>query len=372
MSGKRIVGAGMLLLFCSGLLAGGRIHRVGPDQQFRRPSELVGRVSPGDIIEIMPGTYLNDEAVWRTDNLTVRGVGQRPRLHFDGKGRIANGKAIWVVAGVNMRLENIEFSGAHVAALNGAGLRVESGGLSVRNCYFHHNEFAILTGKIAGTLSVTNSEFAFQRRNGTFAHGVYVGNAERFVFRGNYVHHSAGGHHVKSRAAKSEILYNFLSDDDGQTSYAIDLPNCGEALVMGNILLQGEGSLNHTAISFGAEGCNGKSRSLEVVHNSFVNRYPGGYFVKNHSGRAVSIANNILFGRAGLASGKALDIANVKRPAADIPDSSIVRYLSAVPAIAGAALPELLTPRYQYRHPAGVISRPVSERPAVGAFQPLP
>ena len=347
------------------------MYRVGPDENFRRPSELVNRVVSGDVIEIMPGTYLNDEAVWRADDLTIRGVGWRPHLHFDKQHRISNRKAIWVIAGDNIRLENIEFSGAHVPNLNGAGLRVEGANLSVGNCFFHHNEFGILTGRLEGTLTISNSEFAYQHRNGTFAHGIYVGDVERFVFQGNYVHHSDGGHHVKSRARKSVIRYNFLSDGkDGEASYAIDLPNCGDALVMGNVLLQGERSVNHTAIAYGSEGCAGKTVTLSVVNNSFVNRYPnGGFFVKNRTERAVLIANNMIVGNAGLVSGKARNVSNISPGLRGISESNIMQRLLHYDTPAGTTLPAPLMPTFQYRHPTSVVPRPVRDKIAIGAFQ---
>ncbi|WP_051906533.1 right-handed parallel beta-helix repeat-containing protein [Methylomarinum vadi] len=359
----------LLLPLCSSAVFG-KVYRVGPNERFQRPSELVNRVVSGDVVEILSATYLNDEAVWRTDNLTIRGVGQRPRLHIGERYKIANRKAIWVIAGDNMRIENIEFSGAHVPDLNGAGLRVEGGNLTVENCYFHHNEFGILTGKLAGTLSVLNSEFAYQHRKGTFAHGVYVGDVEHFIFRGNYVHHSDGGHHVKSRARRSEILYNFLSDGaDGQSSYAIDLPNCGDALVIGNVLLQGEGSINHSAIAYGAEGCAGKPVSLAVVHNSFVNRYPeGGFFVNNHTRHNVLIANNLVMGQGKLAFGLARPLGNRQWPLCGGSDAHVIGCLSSLDAGNGVSLPEALLPDSQYRHPSSTIPRTGQGKLKIGSF----
>jgi hypothetical protein len=52
----------------------------------------------------------------------IRGVGQRPVMLADGKS--AEGKAIWVVRGGKIRIENIEFRGARVDSLNGAAIRL--------------------------------------------------------------------------------------------------------------------------------------------------------------------------------------------------------------------------------------------------------
>jgi hypothetical protein len=55
------------------------------------------------------------------------------------------GKGIWVISGNDTVVENIEFSGAAVPDANGAGIRFEGVNLTVRNCYFHHNQNGILT-----------------------------------------------------------------------------------------------------------------------------------------------------------------------------------------------------------------------------------
>ena len=371
---KKLLISFFILAFSSAILAKGTVYRVGPNAKYKKPSELVKRVKPGDIIEIMPGTYLNDEAVWRTDNLTVRGIGVRPKLMFDKQGVIRNRKAIWVIKGDNILIENIEFSGAHVPDLNGVGLRVEGKNLTVRNSYFHHNEFAILTGAIEGTLTIKNSEFAYQHRNGRFAHAVYVGNVEHFIFQGNYVHHSDGGHHVKSRARKSEILYNRLSDENnGNSSYLIDLPNCGDAVIMGNILFQGDATKNHTAIAYGAEGCEGKQLSLSVVNNSFLNQnLEGGFFIKNWTDKSVLIANNIVTGKGKLVDGNAQTITNLVKLNIEVDDSDIPELnvdIEPQAINAGTKLNSILTPVFEYSHPMGIVPRRTQGEVDIGAFE---
>jgi len=44
-----------------------------------------------------------------------------------------------------MIIETIEFSGAKAGDRNGAGIRLEGKDLTLRNCFFHHNENGILT-----------------------------------------------------------------------------------------------------------------------------------------------------------------------------------------------------------------------------------
>ena len=60
-------------------------------------------------------------AYWSASNLTICGIGGRARLFADGKS--AGGKAIWVISGSNITIDNIEFRDTKVADRNGAGIR---------------------------------------------------------------------------------------------------------------------------------------------------------------------------------------------------------------------------------------------------------
>ena len=55
-------------------------------------------------------------------------------------GNDAESKAIWVIKGTRVVVEGIEFTGASVPDLNGAGIRHEGGKLTVRNCVFDGNQ----------------------------------------------------------------------------------------------------------------------------------------------------------------------------------------------------------------------------------------
>ena len=60
----------------------------------------IGAARAGDIIEIDASeVYRGDVCGWKTDNLTLRGVGGRAKL--DANGRNSKGKGIWVIGGKN-------------------------------------------------------------------------------------------------------------------------------------------------------------------------------------------------------------------------------------------------------------------------------
>ncbi len=276
------------------------VLRVGRTGQYRMPSQAARAARDGDVIEIAAGNYRGDVAVWRAHNLTIRGVGGR--AHLEALGEAAQGKAIWVIAGDNAVVENIEFSGAKVRSRNGAGIRLDGTGLTIRNSYFHHNQMGLLTG--ANPLSdvvIENSEFAYNivdtSRKRPLGHNIYIGVIRSFTLRNSYVHHAVFGHNVKSRAAANHILYNRLADEgDGSSSYIVDLPNGGAAYLIGNVIQQSRFTDNWSLINFGSK-VNGPLDRLYLANNTLVSERKDSRFVVNRSTRPAVLVNNIMVGR---------------------------------------------------------------------------
>src|SRR5574343_1655335 len=228
---------------------------VGPGERVATISEAARLARDGEVIEIRPGTYRGQPAVWTQNNLTIRGAGERPVMLADGKS--AEGKAIWVVRGGKVRIENIEFRGARVADVNGAGIRFEKGVLRVRGCAFFDTEMGVLTAALPElSLEVVDSEFGeAPRHKGNLHHLLYVGAIGKFVLRGSRFSQGYLGHLVKSRARENHILYNMLVDGaDGKSSYELEFPNGGIAYVIGNAIGQSTGTDNPAIVSYGAEG----------------------------------------------------------------------------------------------------------------------
>jgi hypothetical protein len=287
--------------------SGPRVLRVGENHKFKFPSDAARAAKDGDTIEIDAGTYHNDYATWKQNDITIRGVGGM--AHLKSKGLIPNKKAIWIINGNNVLIENIEFSGASVRDTNGAGIRHQGGNLTLRNTFFHHNEFSILSGRLPdAVIEIESSRFWFQQRERRFSHGVYIGTARRLVFVGNHVKGTSQGHQVKSRAMENHILYNRIEDvPGGDSSRLIDLSNCGLTFIIGNDLHQAATSENLNAIGYGPEGCRKlteKQMRLYVVNNTFVNEATNGVLVNNHAGGDVVIANNLLFGKGEFLVGR--------------------------------------------------------------------
>lgn len=277
------------------------VLEVAPGKKYAKPSEAANAVEDGDIIEIMAGTYVHDVAIWAHNDLTIRGVGGRAHLQADGAA--ADEKAIWVIKGDNATIENIEFSGARVRDKNGAGIRQEGTNLTVRNCYFQHNEMGILTDDDeASEIVIERSEFAANavagdyEEGGSIGHNIYIGRVGRFELKFSYVHAGHIGHNVKTRAVESHILYNRIMDEaKGSSSYLIDVSDGGTVYIIGNVLQQGIYTDNSTLVAFAPESRDNPSKGLYIINNTFVNDHAGGIYIKNWSeNTAARVVNNIL------------------------------------------------------------------------------
>jgi len=100
-----IVSALLLCLLPASPLAA-RVLKVGNGKPYSLPSQAAADARDRDTIEIDAGLYLRDAAIWRTNNLTIRGVGGRAHLEADGVSDPEQ-KGIWVIKGKNATVENI-------------------------------------------------------------------------------------------------------------------------------------------------------------------------------------------------------------------------------------------------------------------------
>jgi hypothetical protein len=343
-----------------GTPTGRRVLKVGPDQQLRRPSDAARVAQDNDIIEIESGRYVGDVALWQQSGLLLRGVNGRP--HLDSQGHTAQEQGIWVFRGNDIVVENIEFSGARARTRNGSGIRFFGRNLTVRDSYFHHNEDGVLTWTAPdGEVLIERSVFAHNGAGDGFSHNIYIGHVRTFTLRFSYSHDSVRGHEVKSRASINRIEYNRLSDEDnGNSSYLIDLPEGGYGYVLGNVLEKGERTENPNAIAFASEVPGVKEGGLWVVNNSFYNRRVDASFVANRCKLPAIVVNNVLAGfPAVLLDGPGEDRNNFRQARAGMVDPGAYdfRLTAQSPLIdagrdPGAARSFALWPQFEYVHPA--------------------
>ena len=308
---RRGLGLGLGLALAAAMGgAGAATLIVGPTPPSMSLQQALETAGDGDTVALLPGEYKTHSGVITQKRLTLRSVSDRAVLIAPP--RVAERKAIVVVRGGEVTVENIEFRGARSDDANGAGIRHESGRLTVRNCLFLDNENGILTGNDeAAELVVEDSEFGMAPRvEGGLHHLLYVGRIGRFSIRGSRFYSGFEGHLIKSRARESRITYNLIYDgDEGQASYEIDLPNGGLVWLIGNVIGQGPEAQNPVMVAYASEQATWPKNGLYVSHNTFVgNPWPPSWNVRVFgdriaAGTEVRVINNISLGLGLLSPG---------------------------------------------------------------------
>ena len=288
---------------------------VGAGQAYSTPCKAFAAAKAGDVIEIQAATYSGDVCAISASKLTIRGVNGRPKI--DAAGKSSGGKAIWVVRGNDIIVDNVEMVGAKVADRNGAALRLEGTNFTLRNSFLHDNENGILSGvNTASTVTIERNEFGRNGYGDGYSHNVYIGKVAKLYFRYNFSHDANVGHNLKSRALYNMITYNRFSSlrsgekgstAAGKPSYEIDVPNGGTTYIIGNVIMQPSSHNNPALVAYGEEGVGDRKTDLYVINNTFLNEDSGrGTFVM--IGKEVTtpakLINNIFSG-TGTVTGQA-------------------------------------------------------------------
>ena len=345
---------------------------VGPGKTYAAPCAAFNAAKDGDTVEISGNNiYKGDVCGIARSNLTIRGVNGRPKI--DANGANAMGKGIWVVSGNNVTVENVEMVGARVPDQNGAALRLEGTGFTLRQSFLHDNENGILSGaNTASDIVIEYSEFGHNGRGDGYTHNLYIGNVRSLSFRYNYSHDANAGHNLKSRAQVNTIYNNrFSSTAPGQSgstaagspSYEVDLPNAGTSYIIGNVIEQPASNSNPNMLAYGEEGASNPGKDLYVVNNTFLNDAGSGTFVM--IGSAVTtpalLQNNIFAGSGSMTNqGNATDKTNYRAAAPAFVDRANydLRLAANSPALNAGSVPGTaltgfaLAPIAQYKHVA--------------------
>jgi hypothetical protein len=362
---------------------------VGPGMTYSTPCRAFAAAVDGDIVQIAAATYVGDVCGIYTNNLTIRGINGRPKI--DAGGRNAMGKAIWVVVGNNVTIENVEMFGAKVPDRNGAALRLEGTGFTLRKSFLHDNENGILSGvNLNSDILIETSEFGHNGYGTGQTHNLYIGNARSLTYRYNFSHDANVGHNLKSRARINKILYNRFSSlapgeigstAAGQPSYEIDLPNAGESYVIGNVIQQPAANQNGSLVAYGAEGASNPNHNLYVVNNTFLNddtRRGTFVLVGSSVTKPILLQNNIFSGIGGLSNQvSAVQKTNYRsiapgfsnRSTYDLRPTANPLVIDAGSAPGWSATGISLTPVASYDHVAMGMVRPVSGPLDIGAYE---
>jgi len=262
----------LVSVVASGSSSGATLE-VGANRAYKSPSAAAAVAKDGDRIEIDPGKYF-DCAVWHANGLVIEGTG--PGVVITDK--TCMGKGLFVVAGNNTTVRKLTLTRARVPDMNGAGIRLDGGSLIVDQVKFIDNQNGILGGIPGATVTIRNSEFEKNGFCGQYcAHGVYLNQINLLRVEHSRFIGTRQGHAIKSRALRTEVIGCDIEDGpEGTSSYLIDVPNGGAAIIRDNTLEKGPKSENHTtAIAIGEEGVSHATPEITIANNTLRN--DGGY-----------------------------------------------------------------------------------------------
>jgi hypothetical protein len=279
--------------------AGAATLDVGAGKKYAAPSAAAAVAQDGDHIVIAAGEYF-DCAIWHANNLVIEGAGAGKTVITD---KTCGGKALFVMDGNNITVRNLTLTRARVGDYNGAGIRAEGGDLTVDHVSFINNQDGILSAaNPQASIIIRDSEFD---RNGTCeggggcSHGLYINEAKLLRIERTKITETKQGHHIKSRAARTEVIGCDISDGPkGTSSYAIDVPNGGAVVLRDSKIEKGPKSENHTAaLIIGEEGVNQRTPEITVENNTFtVDGDYSSFLVDNRTATDAQLKGNKMIG----------------------------------------------------------------------------
>ncbi len=285
-------------------VASARTLTVGANSELKTPSAAAAVVKAGDTVLIEQGEY-QDCAAWNADNLVIEGKGDVVIRDV-----ICEDKAIFITNGANITIRNITFLNALSSYKNGAGIRAMGENLTVEGSRFRNNENGILAGpNPRSRIVIRNSVFTGNGKcDPDCAHGIYIGAVNSLLVTGCVFLQQMVGHHIKSRALRSEIVGNTIKDGPvGTASFAVDIPDAGSLILRNNVIEKGPRTENHiAAISIGEESKRNSTEELIIERNTFVNDYAGTtIFVRNSTPIPARLIGNTLTGNIIMLSRRA-------------------------------------------------------------------
>ncbi|MEX0300459.1 MAG: calcium-binding protein, partial [Kordiimonas sp.] len=254
----------------------GSIIEVGEGQAYTKLQDAILASSPNDIILVHEGAYYfagneyyyspsNDAPPLISHSLSIIGVGNVEfTAGYVEKGILVTGHG---PDDMHLYVENISFKDAYGNGYNSAGIRHQTGMLTVVDSSFEDNEQGILAGTETSLVHVVNSSFSGNGSDG-FSHGIYSHSTNLIVEDSNFID-TKHGHHIKSVATGQTIVVNNdLDDGIGSSSYQIDVTGGGDLLVYSNNMTKGMNADNSRFIYYDAYRNGGEPGEVIVENNT--------------------------------------------------------------------------------------------------------
>ncbi|MDO7844455.1 right-handed parallel beta-helix repeat-containing protein [Sphingomonas immobilis] len=251
-------------------------------------------------ILIAPGTY-RQCAIQQAGHIVFKPSGAPGSVIFEGTA--CEDKAVLVLRGKASTVDGLIFRGIRVGDGNGAGVRIETGDLTVRNSMFLDSQEGILGGAgEAMRIAIDHTTFSGLGQcdeSPSCAHSIYLESKGPVTVTNSRFERGRGGHYIKVRGPRVSIVSNSFDDTAGtKTNYMIDLPNGATGTIQGNTFVQGRNKENWTGfVVVAAEVRENSAAGLRVEGNT-ASLAPGETrspaFVADYSHERLAIGANSL------------------------------------------------------------------------------
>lgn len=271
---------------------------VGPGGQYQHLADAVAAANSDTdlannyIINLAPGVYLDDfpDPIIRPMTIQTDPTIATTGAVLAADVALPNQKGI-LLTFAPLTVRGLEITGAFIddsLGGNGAAIRDQQAdgagfslSLTLDTVLIDGNQAGVLQGdNTSEVVTITNSQFI---NNGNpdiccFTHGVYIDAAASLTVQGSLFCGQLIGHDIKSRAAQTTILNSQIYSAEGgppqcqaaDTSFDIDVPNGGIAMISGNTIVQGPSAQNHRMVNYGEEGLVYTNNSATFSGNTFV------------------------------------------------------------------------------------------------------
>jgi hypothetical protein len=286
---------------------------VGPGRTYTTVAAVQGLVQPGDLVLIDGGNTYGSTTITgggtAGNPVTYRGTGSGA-----GRPTFSGGTNTIQIDADHVVVDNVIVTGGSSRCIF-----YTSDDVTVRNSHITAcPQHGILSSDLGSGSAVVEYNEIDHCGSGSTRHPVYVTSDQSahpgavFTFRYNYTHDQNGGHTLKTRAQRTEILYNWMEGSfyrdlecvgaDTQGTGAVKLyPQHCE--LIGNVIRKTTANVQ-AGLRFGTDGTSGSNGQVRLVNNTILREAGTGptiYLMGDTTGglESIELHNNVFYATNG-------------------------------------------------------------------------